>query len=170
MSCGVCSQSLCLGLSVRSSTCDKMCVHVAQQPTPPCLEQRKRVLAKRRPYERCRTPDSQGPEASLRTRRKASSPSHPAYFCTRGSQGSSPADARRPQCHPQRAPAPHPLIDSTLERGLTGAVVLQVQPTREAGGREPGTILSNYRIRCASKLNAAFLPPEQDRLPTAATM
>ena len=87
-----------------------------------------------------------------RIRRKALLPTQPASCYAHDSKGNPPRPLEEAPASPGVTPrAPH-TPDSTLGRDLTGCVSAGQAGPREAGGREPGTALSNYRIRCGLEI------------------
>lgn len=151
MSCGVCSLGLCLGVSVRSSTCDKMCVNVAKRPPP--REQGKRVSGSETPLpcEHAGNSGLQGPGGlPLAHGGRCSFP--PGLLLVLMAPRVTPRGCSgRPQHHPGVTPRAPRTPDSTLGRDLTDCGSAGQAGPGEAGGREPGTALSNYRIRCAPR-------------------
>ena len=166
MSRGVCSPGLCLGVSVRSSTCDKTRVPVAQHPPP--REQRKRVSGAETLCERAGNSGLQGPGGfPLAHGGRRSFPPGLLLAALMTPRVTPRGRSRRPQHHPGvTLRAPH-TPDSTLGRDPTGCGSAGQAGPREAGGREPGTVLSNYRNRCALEIKRCLSTSRAGCTPSA---
>ena len=135
----------------------RVCTWLSDRPPPPPSHGTKKAGLRRKCPQRVSvlgTPDSQGPRGfPLAHGGRLSFPSCLFLAVLLAPRVIPCRRSGRPQCYPQRhpqaPPTPHPLFH--IGKRSYWLWFCRSSCPGEAGAREPGTVLSNYRIRCAPR-------------------